>query len=127
MAIPVGSKAPDFTLKSKTASGFVDVKLSDNFGQEKHRAAVFPGGVHQRLHQGNVRPHRRLGAYAGLDAEVIGISVDTPFAQEAWAQKRKNRHHARQRFEQGSHKTYDVLFPDARRGGRHGGARGVRD
>ena len=33
MAIPVGSKAPDFTLKSKTASGLVDVKLGDNFGK----------------------------------------------------------------------------------------------
>jgi peroxiredoxin len=28
MALSVGTKAPDFTLKSKQASGIVDVKLS---------------------------------------------------------------------------------------------------
>ena len=30
-----------------------------------------------------------LNAYSGLNADVIGISVDSPFAQEAWAQKEK--------------------------------------
>lgn len=30
-----------------------------------------------------------LSAYAGLNAEVIAISVDSPFAQEQWAQKEK--------------------------------------
>jgi peroxiredoxin len=30
-----------------------------------------------------------LGDYAGLDAEVYGISVDSPFAQEAWAKQSK--------------------------------------
>jgi hypothetical protein len=34
MAIPSGSKAPDFTLKSKQASGLVDVKLSNNLGKK---------------------------------------------------------------------------------------------
>ena len=33
MAIPVGSKAPDFTLKSKTPAD-VEVKLSSNFGKK---------------------------------------------------------------------------------------------
>ena len=33
MPIAVGSKAPDFTLKTKTADGPKDVKLSDNFGK----------------------------------------------------------------------------------------------
>ncbi len=28
-----------------------------------------------------------LGAFEALDAKVIGISVDSPFAQEAWAKK----------------------------------------
>ena len=42
MAIPVGSKAPDFTLKSKTASGLVDVKLSNNFGKKNTVVLFFP-------------------------------------------------------------------------------------
>ena len=42
MAIPVGSKAPDFTLKSKTASGLTDVKLSNNFGKANTVLLFFP-------------------------------------------------------------------------------------
>jgi peroxiredoxin len=30
-----------------------------------------------------------LNGYSELGAEVIGVSVDSPFAQEAWAQKEK--------------------------------------
>ena len=62
MAISVGTKAPDFTLKSKHASGFVDVKLSKNFGKKNTVLLFFPLAVHQRLHRGIVRHHRRLGA-----------------------------------------------------------------
>ena len=42
MAIKVGSKAPDFTLKSKTASGLVDIKLSANFGKKNTVLIFFP-------------------------------------------------------------------------------------
>ena len=42
MPITVGSKAPDFTLKSKTASGLVDVKLSANFGKTNTVLLFFP-------------------------------------------------------------------------------------
>ena len=42
MPIAVGSKAPDFTLKSKTADGLVDVKLSANFGQKQTVILFFP-------------------------------------------------------------------------------------
>jgi len=49
MPIPVGSKAPDFTLKSKQASGLVDVKLSNNFGK-KNTVLLFFRPLHGRLH-----------------------------------------------------------------------------
>ena len=42
MAIPVGTKAPDFSLKSKQASGLVDVKLSDNLGKKNTVLLFFP-------------------------------------------------------------------------------------
>ena len=45
MAIAVGTKAPDFTLKSKQASGLVDVKLSDNFGKKNTVLLFFPLGA----------------------------------------------------------------------------------
>jgi peroxiredoxin len=42
MALSVGTKAPDFTLKSKQASGLVDVKLSNNFGKKNTVLLFFP-------------------------------------------------------------------------------------
>ena len=45
MPITAGTKAPDFTLKTKTADGLKDVKLSDNFGKKSTVLLFFPGGA----------------------------------------------------------------------------------
>ena len=89
MAITVGSKAPDFTLKSKQASGLVDVKLSDNFGKKNTVLLFFPLAFTGVCTQEMCDITAGLNAYKGLNADVIGISVDSPFAQDAWAQKEK--------------------------------------
>ena len=89
MPIAVGSKAPDFTLKTKAADGPKDVKLSDT-GKHQTVLLVLPRGLHRRLHHGDVRPDGRPGGrYEKLGATVYGISVDGPFAQEAWAKQNK--------------------------------------
>ena len=89
MAIPVGSKAPDFNLKSKQASGLVDVKLSDNFGKKNTVVLFFPLAFTGVCTQEMCDITAGLGAYKNVNADVIGVSVDSPFAQEAWAQKEK--------------------------------------
>src|SRR5258708_26914670 len=89
MAIPVGSKAPDFTLKSKQGSGLVDVKLSNNFGKRNTVVLFFPAAFTGVCTTEMCDISAGLGAYSGLNADVIAVSVDTPFAQEAWAQKEK--------------------------------------
>ncbi len=89
MAIPVGSKAPDFTLKSKQASGLVDVKLSNNFGKKNTVLLFFPLAFTSVCTKEMCDLTAGLNAYAGLNADIIGVSVDSPFAQEAWAQKEK--------------------------------------
>ncbi len=89
MAIPVGSKAPDFTLKSKSASGLSDVKLSGNFGQKNTVLLFYPLAFTSVCTQELCDVTSGLNAYKDLNADVIGISVDSPFAQEAWAQKEK--------------------------------------
>jgi len=89
MAIPVGSKAPDFTLKSKQASGLVDVKLSDNFGKKNTLLLFFPLAFTSVCTQEMCDITAGLNAYTGMNADVIGVSVDSPFSQEAWAQKEK--------------------------------------
>ena len=45
MALPVGSKAPDFTLKTKTAEGLQDVKLSDRLGKKNVVLLFFPAAA----------------------------------------------------------------------------------
>jgi len=89
MAIPVGTKAPDFSLKSKTASGLADVKLSDNFGKKNTVLLFFPLAFTSVCTQEMCDITAGLNAYSGMNADVIGVSVDSPFAQEAWAQKEK--------------------------------------
>lgn len=89
MPISVGSKAPDFTLKSKQASGLVDVKLSNNFGKKNTLLLFYPLAFTSVCTQEMCDITAGLNSYSGLNADVIGISVDSPFAQEAWAQKEK--------------------------------------
>src|SRR5947209_14837128 len=89
MAIPVGSKAPDFSLKSKQASGLVDVKLSNNMGKKNTVLLFFPAAFTSVCTKEMCDISAGLNGYSLLNADVIGISVDTPFAQEAWAQKEK--------------------------------------
>jgi len=87
MAIPVGTKAPDFTLKSKQASGLVDIKLSDNFGKGNTVLLFFPMALTGTCTTEMCEVSAGLNGYTNLNAVVYGISGDNPFAQEAWAQK----------------------------------------
>jgi peroxiredoxin len=111
MAIPVGSKAPDFTLKSKQASGLVDVKLSNNFGKKNTVLLFFPAAFTGVCTQELCDITGGLNAYSGLNAEVIAISVDTPFAQEAWAQKEKIGITLASDLNKQVIKQYEVVFP----------------
>lgn len=87
MAISVGSKAPDFTIKSKQESGLADLKLSDNLGKKNTLLLFFPLAFTGVCTQEMCDITKGLNDYNNLNADVIGISVDSPFAQEAWAKK----------------------------------------
>ena len=111
MPITVGSKAPNFTLKSKQASGLVDVKLSDNFGKKNTVLLFFPLAFTGVCTQEMCDITAGLSAYAGLNAEVIAVSVDSPFTQEAWAQKEKIGIKLASDLNKTTTRDYDVLFP----------------
>jgi glutaredoxin-dependent peroxiredoxin len=111
MAIDVGSKAPDFTLKSKQASGLVDVKLSSNFGKKNTVLLFFPAAFTSVCTQELCDITAGLNAFSGLNADVIGISVDSPFSQEAWAQKEKIGIVLASDLNKQVTKDYGVLFP----------------
>lgn len=112
MAISVGTKAPDFTLKSKQASGLVDVKLSDNFGKKNTVLLFFPLAFTSVCTKEMCDVTAGLGSFAGLNAEVIGISVDSPFSQEAWAQREKITIPLASDLNKETCKAYGTLLPD---------------
>src|SRR5215475_332728 len=111
MALAVGTKAPDFTLKSKNASGLVDVKLSNNFGKKNTVLLFFPAAFTGVCTTELCDITAGMSAYSGLNADVIGISVDTPFSQEAWAQKEKIGITLASDLNKKVIKDYDVVFP----------------
>jgi len=112
MAIAVGTKAPDFSLKSKQASGLVDVKLSNNFGKKNTVVLFFPAAFTGVCTKEMCDITAGLSAYSGLNADVIGISVDGPFAQEAWAQKEKISTTLASDLNKTTAKAYGVLVDD---------------
>ena len=89
MALNIGDKAPDFELSVKTSEGPKKLKLSNNFGKKNSLLLFFPMAFTGVCTKEMCEVSQGLGVYAGLNAEVWGISGDNPFAQEAWAQKEK--------------------------------------
>lgn len=111
MPIAVGSKAPDFTLKTKTAEGLKDIKLSDNFGKKQTVLLFFPLAYTSVCTDEMCDISNGLAGYTSLGAEVISISVDSPFAQEAWAKSSKISITLVSDLNKETTKAYDVLFP----------------
>jgi peroxiredoxin len=111
MPIAVGSKAPDFTLKSKAADGLKDIKLSDNFGQKQTVLLFFPLAYTGVCTQEMCDQTNGLAEYEALGASVIAVSVDSPFAQEAWAKANKIGVTLASDLNKTVIKAYDVVFP----------------
>lgn len=112
MAIPVGTQAPDFTLKSKQATGIVDVKLSSHFGKKNTVLLFFPLAFTGVCTQEMCDVTAGLNAYTGLGAEIIAVSVDSPFAQEAWAHKEKITLTLASDLNKQTAQAYGTLLPD---------------
>ncbi len=111
MPIALGSQAPDFTLKTKTADGLKDVRLSDNFGQKQTVLLFFPLAFTGVCTTELCETTTHLNEYAGLGAEVYGLSVDSPFAQEAWAKANNITVTLLSDLNKTTTRAYDVLFP----------------
>lgn len=111
MPIAVGTKAPDFTLKTKTAEGLKDVKLSDQFGKKQVVLLFFPLAYTSVCTQEMCDVTSGISGYADLNAEVYAISVDSPFSQEAWAKQNKIGLTLLSDLNKEVIKAYDVVFP----------------
>src|SRR3712207_2336254 len=110
MALPVGTKAPDFTLPTKSADGPKQVTLSDRFGKGNTVLLFFPMAFTGTCTTQMCGVSEDLQAYGSLNATVYGISGDNPFAQEAWAQKEKITVPLLSDYEHHVARSYDVAY-----------------
>jgi len=84
MSLKVGDIAPDFTLKNANNEAFT---LS-NFRGKKNVVILFFPAVGTSVCEKELCSTRdSMKDYENLDAQVLAISVDGPFAQKLWADK----------------------------------------
>ncbi len=87
MSIQVGDQAPDFTLVTKTAEGPQLVHLKDLVGKSNIVLLFVPMAFTGVCTTEFCDISAGIKDYEDLDAKVLGISGDNPFAQAAWAEK----------------------------------------
>jgi len=110
MALTPGTKAPDFTLSTKTADGPKQIKLSDNFGKTNTLLLFFPMAFTGTCTTEMCDIGKEIPNYSGMGDAVYGISGDNPFAQEAWAKKENITVPLLSDYEHRVAKAYDVMY-----------------
>jgi peroxiredoxin len=108
MPLSVGTKAPSFTLKSKKPDGLVDVTFPTP--GKPTVILFFPLAFTSVCTSEMCSVSQGLDAYSGSGADVVAISVDSPFAQEAWAQKESIGLTLLSDLNKEAANGYDVLF-----------------
>ena len=112
MAIKTGSKAPDFTLKTKTESGLEDITLSSNFGKSNVVLLFFPFAFTGVCTAEMCSMRDSLASFQSLNATVYGISVDSPFTLEVFAKQEGINFPLLSDFNKEVSAAYDVLYED---------------
>jgi len=110
MSLAPGTKAPDFTLSTKTADGPKQFTLSENFGKCNTLLAFFPMVFTSTCTTEMCGVSSDLASYTQMNAKVYGISGDNPFAQEAWARAEGIRVTLLSDYEHQVAKLYDVIY-----------------
>lgn len=117
MSIQVGDHAPDFTLVTKTAEGPQLVSLGDLIGKSNIVLLFVPMAFTGVCTKEFCDISAGIKDYEDLDAKVLGISGDNPFAQAAWAEKEgitipllsDYEHHVAEMYDV----AYDQFLPEA--------------
>ena len=84
MALKVGDAAPNFTLKNAAAEAYT---LSDFKGKKNVVLLFFPAVGTSVCEKELCSTRDSMKDYENLDAQVLAISVDGPFAQKLWSDK----------------------------------------
>ncbi|MBI3721320.1 MAG: redoxin domain-containing protein [Fimbriimonas ginsengisoli] len=112
MALPVGAKAPDITLKGRIDGEMKELRLSDVVSSEAVVLLFFPAAFSGACEKEMCETTQGLGTYAELGAAVYGISPDNPFAQAAWAKRADIGVTLLSDYQREVTRAYDVVWPD---------------
>ncbi|WP_439664217.1 peroxiredoxin [Lentzea sp. HUAS TT2] len=82
MAVEVGSEAPDFTLNDYNKQ---PVTLSSYRGVKNVLVVFYPFAFSGTCQGELCRLRDELATYEDENVQVLGVSVDSPFALKAWA------------------------------------------
>jgi len=84
MSISVGQAAPDFTLQNQSKE---EVKLSNFAGKNNVVLIFYPLDWSPLCTNEHVCVVNEMKAFETLDAEVLGVSVDSVWSHKAYAEK----------------------------------------
>ena len=107
MAVTVGQPAPDFTLHETP-----DRQRSLRDYRGRHVVLVFFPGAFTGVCTTEMCALRdRIEQFGALNAEVIGITVDAPFVQQAWKAANNVAYTFLSDYNREVVTAYDVAFP----------------
>ena len=112
MTLNIGDNAPDFSLKTKNAEGLKDITLSEHKDKQAVVLLFFPFAFTSVCTEETCSVRDDLASYTELDAQVYGISVDSPFAQEVMSQKENLNFTLLSDFNKTVSTAYGVLYED---------------
>ena len=112
MTLEIGSEAPNFTLKTKTAEGIERHLLVTTTENQMSFCSFFPFAFTSVCMAEACSVRDDLSAYEDLNAKVLAISVDSPFAQEVMSQKEGLNFPLLSDFNKNVSQDYGILYED---------------
>lgn len=109
MSLSTGDPAPDFALPRRP--GQPPVRLSD-FRGRKVVLLFVPLAFSSVCTRELCGVRDDYAAYRELDAEVLGVSVDSPFALQAWAEQQGIPFSLLSDFNKSTSRAYGALYDD---------------
>ena len=111
MSVQAGQDAPDFTLRN---TDMQDVTLSSLRGQKNVVLLFVPFAFTGVCTTELCSVRDNLSNYANLNAEVLAISVDSPFAQKQWKEKEQLNFTLLSDFNREACQAYGAYFENLR-------------
>jgi peroxiredoxin len=109
MPVDVGTKAPDFTLPNQDRE---NVTLSERLQHGPVVLAFFPAAYSSVCEKEMCTFRDAAAELNQVDAQVLGVSVDTFFAQKAWSDQHKFEFPLLSDFNKDVIRKYGVVNPD---------------